>query len=68
MPSPIVIEVKASQSEKAALPIEVTLLGIVIEVKEQPQKASSPIEITLLGIVTDVKVLQNAIILNIDNQ
>ena len=36
--------------------MQVTLSGIVIEVKEeQPLKALSPILVTLLGIVTEVK-------------
>ena len=34
----------------------VTLLGIVIEVKEeQPRKAAPPMLVTLLGIVTEVR-------------
>ena len=42
-------------------PIEVTLLGIIIEVKPlQLLKAFSPIEVTLLGIVTEVKSTQSA--------
>ena len=41
---------------KAWSPILVTLLGMVIEVKEeQPEKALLPILVTLLGMVTEVK-------------
>ena len=41
---------------KAQLPILVTLLGMVTEVKEeQPKKAALPILVTLLGMVTEVK-------------
>ena len=41
------------------LPISVTELGIVTEVKPlQPEKAKSPISVTELGIVTEVKSLQ----------
>ena len=44
---------------KALLPIVVTLLGMVTEVRElQPLKASPPIVITLLGMVTEVRELQ----------
>lgn len=43
------------QGQKADLPIEVTLSGILIEVKPvHPLKADSPIEVTSF-IVTDVK-------------
>ena len=43
----------------AYLPIEVTELGIVIEVNlEQLPNALSPIEVTELGIVIDVKLEQ----------
>ena len=43
-------------------PIEVTLLGIVTEVKLlQQANAPPPIEVTLLGIVTEVKVVQGYI-------
>ena len=41
------------------MPIEVTELGIVIEVRLlQYSKALSPIEVTELGMATDVKALQ----------
>ena len=44
------------QEEKAEEPIVVTLLGIVIEVREeQLTKAQSPIVVTLLGMVTEVR-------------
>ena len=44
---------------KAFVPIEVTLLGIVILVRlSQSEKAASPMDFTLLGIVTLVKFLQ----------
>ena len=39
-----------------SLPILVTLLGIVTEVRElQPEKALFPMLVTLLGIVTDFR-------------
>jgi hypothetical protein len=39
------------QLEKASSPIDVTLLGIVTEVRpEQPSKALLPMDVTLLGI------------------
>ncbi len=39
--------------------MEVTLLGIVTEVKLlHSRKAAYPIEVTLLGIVTEIKLLQ----------
>ena len=45
----------------AELPMEVTLLGIVIDVKDQqPAKASSPMDVMLFGIVIDVKDQQPA--------
>ena len=51
--------VKPVQPEKAPLPIEVTLLGMVTSVKPvQPEKAELPIEVTLLGMVTSVKLVQ----------
>ena len=41
---------------KALLPIVVTLLGMVTEVRElQPLKASPPIVVTLLGMFTEVR-------------
>ena len=44
---------------KASVPMLVTLLGIVTEVKPvQCAKATSPMLVTLLGIVTEVKLLQ----------
>jgi len=51
----MVIEVRKAQPWKAAEPIVVTLLGMVIEVKEQPAKAEEPIVVTLLGMVTEVR-------------
>ena len=43
---------------KASLPILVTLLGMVTEVRElQPMKALSPIVVTLFGMVTEVREL-----------
>ena len=48
--------VRPEQPEKASSPIDVTLLGIVIDVRpEQPEKAELPIDVTLLGIVIDVR-------------
>ena len=44
------------QPSKAPSPILVTLLGIVIEVKEeQPSKALFPMLVTLLGMVMEVR-------------
>ena len=44
------------QPAKAPIPILVTLLGIVTEVREeQPLKALSPIFMTLLGMIIEVK-------------
>ena len=49
------------QPEKASSPIVVTLLGIVIEVREeQSEKTLSPIVVTLLGIVIEVRERQLA--------
>lgn len=43
------------QPLKAELPIDVTLLGMVMEVRPlQPEKAELPMVVTLLGIVTEV--------------
>ena len=45
--------------ENALSPIDVTLSGMVTDVKPlQPEKAYSPIDVTLSGMVTDVKPLQ----------
>ena len=50
------IFVKALQEENAPSPIEVTLLGIVIDVRnEQLLNAKLLIELTLLGIVIEVR-------------
>ena len=47
------------QPEKACFPIDVTLLGILMEVKlVQPEKALSPIDVTLLGISMEVRPVQ----------
>ena len=54
-PTLTTIEARLEQAEKAPLPMLVTLLGIVTDVRpEQPQKALSPMLLTLSGIVTDV--------------
>ena len=46
------MEVKERQPEKAASPMLVTELGILMEVKElQPEKADSPMLVTELGIL-----------------
>ena len=51
--------VKLVQPLKAALPIEVTELGIVTDVKPvQPEKASKSINLTELPMVTEVKPVQ----------
>lgn len=48
----VVIPVKPVQLRKAELPIEVTLLGMVMdESLKQRSNASSPIEVTVLGII-----------------
>ena len=45
------MEVRLEQSSKAELPMDVTLLGMIIEVRsEQPSKAPFPMDVTLLGI------------------
>jgi hypothetical protein len=54
------MDVKPLQNRKAALPIDVTLEGIVNVVKPQRMKALRPIEVTPSGIVTDVKLLQSS--------
>ena len=47
------------QFRKASVPMLVTLLGMVTEVKLlQPEKALSLMVVTLLGMVTEVKLLQ----------
>ena len=49
------------QTLKALYPIEVTLLGIVIDViLLHPLNAKFPIEVTVLGMVIDVRFLQLA--------
>ena len=41
------------------MPMDVTLLGMVIEVRLlQPEKASEPMDVTLLGMVIEVRPLQ----------
>ena len=47
------------QPEKACSPIDVTLFGILIEVRSvQPEKAQDPIEVTLFGISIEVRPVQ----------
>ena len=54
---------------KASLPIVVTLLGMVTEVRElQPLKANCPIVVTLLGMVTEIRELQPLYLLLVDYQ
>ena len=44
---------------KAPYPIEVTLFGITIELKDlQPEKVESPIEVTPFPIVTELNEVQ----------
>ena len=63
------IDVKPLQPEKAAPPILVTELGIVIDVKPlQPEKASFPILVTELGIVIEVRREQPEYLLLVDYQ
>ena len=47
----MVNEVRLLQLRKAVLPMLVTLLGMVTEVKEHAQKAFSSMLVTLLGMV-----------------
>jgi hypothetical protein len=55
MASLLVVE-SPLQPENAELPIEVTLLGMVMDVSPlQYQNACAPIEVTLLGMVMDVR-------------
>jgi hypothetical protein len=49
------MEVKPAHLANAPAPMEVTLDGIVTEVKPEPWNASVPMEVTLDGIVTEVK-------------
>jgi metal-sulfur cluster biosynthetic enzyme len=49
------MEVKLEQWAKAELPIDVTELGIVMEVKPQLSKTELSIDVTELGIVMEVK-------------
>ena len=52
----MVIEVRDSQSQKAALPIYLTLGGILIEARDLHNwKAFSPISLILCGMVTEAK-------------
>ena len=45
--------------EKAELPMLVTVLGMVTEVRPlQPEKAELPIKVTELGMVTEERLLQ----------
>lgn len=46
------------QERNASAPIEVTLLGMLIEVKPlQPKNAPCSIAVTLFGMVTEVKLV-----------
>ena len=59
-PDSTTIDVKPLQKAKAASPMLVTLLGIVMLVKPlQLEKADPPMLVTLLGIVMLVKTLQS---------
>ena len=50
---------KLVQPEKAPSPIDVTLLGMVIDARLlQPSKAVPSIIVTLLGMVTDARLVQ----------
>ena len=52
-------EVEASQSKNANAPIDLTELGIAIEVIDlQPSNASRPIDVTEFGIVIEVRATQ----------
>ena len=44
------IELRERQPQKTSSPIDVTLLGILIEVSEVQVKTLSPIDVTLSGI------------------
>ncbi len=52
-------DVKPLQLAKALVPMDVTLLGMVMEVKPlQSAKALVPMDVTPLGILTDVRPMQ----------
>ena len=52
------------QLRKAPLPIVITELGIVTEVKSlQPKKALIPIEVTVLGIIVFLQPIINSLVL-----
>ena len=48
------MDVRLLQLKKAIAPMEVTLLGIVMEVRPLHLKAALPMEVMLLGIVMEV--------------
>ncbi len=50
--------VREVQFKKVLLPIDVTLFGMVTEVREQLSKALAPIDVTPLGIAIDVRDVQ----------
>ena len=59
LPSSTTIEAKLLHPEKALVPMDVTLLGMVTEVKPlQRAKVASPMDVTLLGIVMEVRLVQ----------
>ena len=65
----MVNEASHLQPAKAPLPIEVTELGIVTEVRPvQPEKEPAPIVVTELPMMTEVRPVQNAYLLLVDYQ
>ena len=59
----------SDKPEKAALPIDVTLSGMVTDVKPlHSRKAYEPIDVTPSGMVTDVKPLQPEYLQRTDSQ
>lgn len=49
------MEVSEEQYQKAPAPMDLTELGILIEVKEHQAKASSPIDVTEFGMLIKVR-------------
>jgi hypothetical protein len=54
----MLIDVKLLQPAKARLPMTLTELGMLTDVKLQPLNVPSAIMVTELGMLTDVKLLQ----------
>ena len=58
LPLSTTMEVREEQPLNAKLPMLVTLLGIVMDVRPEHLKASLPMLVTLLGIVMDFRLEQ----------